>query len=341
MRSRRGGIAWALTVCLCSIGCSKSGSSGTAASTSNTQAAECAAAPPLTQKPSYKIGFIQIYEPTNAYTIANSADFVAEAKKRGYTLIYDAPTTADPAEQIARVKALIDAKVDAIVMKPLAQSLPITIAARKACIPVFTESRFFDSPPAAAGTDYITHVGTDSAGQGQAMAEWLAKAKGGKASILELEGTPGTSSGVGRKNGFEKEVATHPGLKILASRAANFDRNTAHDVARDLLKEFPTADVIYAANDQMVLGALAAVKESGKVPGKDIILLSIDGFKESVEHVIDGSIAAIVFNDPRLAAVTYDTIERYATGWVPPPRVVVKGPIIDSSNAKTMVAEAF
>jgi ribose transport system substrate-binding protein len=341
MRSRRSRIALALTLGICGFGCSKSGSPGTAATTSNTPTQECTAAPPLAQKPSYKIGFIQIYEPTNAYTIANSADFVAEAKKRGYTLMYEAPTTADPAEQIARIKALIDAKVDAIVMKPLAQSLPITVAARKACIPVLTESRFFDSPPAVAGTDYITHVGTDSAVQGQTMAEWLNKAKGGKASILELEGTPGTSSAVGRKKGFDTEIATHPGLKILASRAANFDRNMAHDVAKDLLKEYPTADVIYAANDPMILGALAAVKESGKVPGKDIILLSIDGFKESVEHVIDGSIAAVSFNDPRLAAVTYDTIERYATGWVPPPRVVVKGPVIDSTNAKTMISEAF
>jgi ribose transport system substrate-binding protein len=341
MRSRRGGIVWTVALGLCTFACGKSGASGTAVATSNTQSQECAGAPPLAQKASYKIGFVQIYEPTNAYTIANSADYVAEAKKRGYTLIYEPPTTANEAEQIARVKALIDAKVDAIVIKPLAASLPTVIAARKACIPVFTESRFFDSPPAVAGTDYITHVGTDSALQGQAVAEWLNKTKGGKASILELEGTPGTSSGVGRKKGFEAEVATHAGLKILASRAANFDRDMAREVTKGLLKEYPTADVIYAANDPMILGALAAVKDSGKVPGKDVILLSIDGFKESVEHVIDGSIAAIVFNDPRLAAVTYDTIERYATGWVPPPRVVVKGPIVDSTNAKTMISEAF
>src|SRR5262249_35913875 len=106
-------------------------------------------------------------------------------------------------------------------------------------------------------------------------------------------------------------------------------------------KEFPTADVIYAANDGMVLGALAAVKESGKVPGKGVILLSIDGFKESVQHVIDGWIAAVVFNGPHLAAGPVCPIARYATGWVPPPRVVVKGPVIDGTNAKTMISEAF
>jgi ribose transport system substrate-binding protein len=330
-----------MTACVCAISCDRSGSSGAAAGAVNTPSQECAGNPPLAQKAGYRIGFVQIYEPTNAYTIANSQDFVAEAKKRGHTLVYEPPTTADAAEQVARVKALVDAKVDAIIIKPLAPTLPSVIAARKACIPVFTESRFFDPSQATAGTDYVTHVGTDSELQGQAIAEWLIKNRAGKANILELEGTSGTSSAIGRKKGFDAQIAAQPGMKLLASRSANFDRDTARTVTKELLKAYPTADVIYAANDGMVLGALAGVKDAGKVPGKDVILLSIDGFKEAVEHVVDGSIAAILFNDPRLAAVTFDTIERYGAGWAPPPRVVVKGPIIDGTNAKTMISEAF
>jgi ribose transport system substrate-binding protein len=91
----------------------------------------------------------------------------------------------------------------------------------------------------------------------------------------------------------------------------------------------------------MALGALDAMKELGKSPGKDAIILSIDGLKEAVQHVLDGSIAAIGYNDPKLASVVFDTMERYANGESIPAKVVVKGPVIDKTNASTMLSEAF
>lgn len=267
-----------------------------------------------------------------------------EAKKRGYRLVYNPPTTTAPAEQTSRVQALVDAKVDAIVIKPVGDSAavaPAVIEARKACIPVLTESRYFEPTQAVPGVDVLAHVGTDSVEQSQALANWLIKATHGKATILEIEGAPGSSSAVGRKKGFDGVIASQSGMKIVASKSANFDRTTAHEVAKQLLTEFPTATVIYTANDGMALGALAATKDARKTPGKDILIVSIDGYKEAVSHVIDGSIAAIAFNSPRLAAVSFDTIEKYAAGERIPERVVVKGPIIDISNAAAMLADAF
>jgi ribose transport system substrate-binding protein len=265
---------------------------------------------------------------------------IAEAKKRGYTLVYQPPASADAAEQAARIDALIQAKVDAIILRGLPGMAPRAIAARKACIPVFTESRMLDAT-AVPGTDYVTHIGTDPVVQGQLIADWLIKATKGKAEILELEGTVGSSPAIGRKQGFDGRLATQPDMKVVASQTANFDRSTGHDVAKQLLEQHPTANVVYAHNDFMALGALAALKEAGKVPGKDVLIVSIDGLKEAVQSVLDGSIAAIEFNDPRLATLTLDTIEKYAKGERPPAKIVVKGPIIDRTNAASMVAEAF
>jgi ribose transport system substrate-binding protein len=232
--------------------------------------------------------------------------------------------------------------VDVIVVKPLASLAPLFVAARKACIPVFTESRFLsDASQAVPGVDYVAHIGTDSVVQGQSIGEWLTKAKHGKANILEIEGATGSSPAIGRKKGFDERIADQPGMKILASESGDFDRKKGHDVTKALLARYSNADVVYTANDFMALGALDAIRESGKVPGKDVLLVSIDGFKEAVQHVIDGSIAAISFNSPKLGAITMEAIERYAAGEHVPTRVVVRGPIIDSTNAASMLSEAF
>jgi ribose transport system substrate-binding protein len=330
--------------CVCATGCGKSGCATSGTAEGSTKAKECEGAPPLAPKTAYTVGFVQLYEPGNAYTAANTEDFLGEAKKRNYKLFYNPPTKPDAAEMASRVQALVDAKVDAIIMKPVGDSAAVAqvvIGARKACIPVFTESRFFDPAQASPGVDVVAHVGTDSVLQAQTLADWLIKATQGKATILELEGTAGASTAVGRKKGFDTQIATQPGMKIVASQPANFDRTMAHDLTKQLLAQFPTANVIYTANDMMALGALAGIKDAGKTPGKDVLLVSIDGFKETVGHVIDGSIAAIAFNSPRLGGVTFDTLEKYAAGERVPSRVVVRGPVIDKTNAAAMISEAF
>jgi ribose transport system substrate-binding protein len=321
-------------------GCGKAESQSASVAESDTPPA-CAGLPPLAQKTTYTVGFVQVYEPTNPYTIANTVDMRAEAKRRGYKLIYSAPTSADVGDQLARTQALVDAKVDAIILRPLASLGPAVVAARKACIPVLTEGRLIDPAGAAPGQDYVTYIGTDPTIQGQLIADWLIKATKGHAAIIEIEGTAGTSPTIGRKKGFDERIATQPGMTIVASRSGNFDRTTGHDVAKELMAAHPLANVIYTHNDYMALGALDAIKELGKTAGKDVLLVSIDGLKDAVQHVVDGTLAAIEFNDPKLASISFDTMEQYASGQAIPTKIIVKGPIIDGSNAAAMLSEAF
>jgi ribose transport system substrate-binding protein len=206
---------------------------------------------------------------------------------------------------------------------------------------VFTENRFVDPSLALPGKDYVTGIGADPVFQGQAVADWLVKATKGKASIIELEGVAGASSTVGRKKGFDDEVLTQPGMRVVASQSGKFERGPGHDVAKQLLMQYPNATVIFAHNDLMALGALEAIKELRKVPGKDVIIVSVDGLKETVQHIAEGAIAATAFNNPRFGAVSFQTIEKYAEGVVPPPKIILKGPIIDKTNAAAMIAEAF
>jgi ribose transport system substrate-binding protein len=91
----------------------------------------------------------------------------------------------------------------------------------------------------------------------------------------------------------------------------------------------------------MALGALAAVQDLGKSPGRDVSIVSIDGLREAVEDIVDGKIAAVEFNDPRLGATAFDAIDQYASGRSLPPRVIVSGHMIDRTNAASSLGETF
>jgi ribose transport system substrate-binding protein len=335
-----GGLSWNALVAL---GCSRPESGGKPPAEQGAQTPECSDLPPLARKPSYDVGFVQVYEPSNPFRVTNTDDMIAEARKRGHRLVYEPPKTAEPSEQMARIQSLINAKVDVIVVAPKDAALiaPSVVAARRACIPVFTENRVVDSTLAVAGKDYVTAIGADPIAQGQAVADWLIKQTGAHAAIIELQGTFGSSSAIGRTRGFDERIAVHPGMRIVASQSADFDRATGHDVAKRLMSQHPTANVIYAQNDMMALGALAALRELGKAPGKDVLIVSIDGLREAVQYVIDGAIAAVEFNDPRFGAPSLDAIESYAAGKPVPPRIVIPGAIIDRTNAASMLQRSY
>jgi ribose transport system substrate-binding protein len=329
---------------MAAAGCGRSGRTVPAgAERASPPAHECATVPPLAQKATYKVGFVEIYERLNGFHMANAEDMIVEAKKRGYTLIYSPPSRSDSAEQVSRMQALIDAKVDAIILAPKDADVlaSAVVAARKACIPVFTENRFVNPEKAIPGKDYVTGIGADPVIQGQAIADWLIKATNGNAKIIELEGTAGSAPALGRKRGFDGEIAKQRGMSIVASQSGYFDMNLGHDIVQLLLMQHPEATVVYTHNDAMALATVQALKELGKTPGKGVLIVSVDGLKEAVRQIKEGTIAATVFNNPRFGAMSFDTIDRYAAGRDVPPEIPVKGPVIDSTNAAAMLDEAF
>jgi galactofuranose transport system substrate-binding protein len=112
-------------------------------------------------------------------------------------------------------------------------------------------------------------------------------------------------------------------------------------VAEALLQAHPDANVVYAHNDEMAMGAIAALEAAGKVPGKDVLVLSIDGGKEAVQAVVDGKIAAVVECNPRFGPKAFETMARYAAGEAIEPWVKNIDAFYDPSNAKDEVANAY
>ena len=91
-------------------------------------------------------------------------------------------------------------------------------------------------------------------------------------------------------------------MEIVASQSGDFARDKGRQVAETLLQAHPEATAIYAHNDEMALGAIAAIEAAGKVPGKDIIVVSIDGEKDALQAIVDGKMGATVRVQPALRA---------------------------------------
>ena len=223
-----------------------------------------------------------------------------EAAKLGYQLVYtDAAGSA--AKQVADVNSMIAQGVDLIFLPPREEKplIPAVMNAKKAGIPVILVDRNVDQSLAKPGEDYVTFIGSDFVEEGKRAAEWLVKAVNGNAKIIELEGTTGSSPANDRKKGFDDFIKDHPGMEILASQSGDFARDKGRQVMETLLQAHPDATAVYAHNDEMAIGAIAALEAAGKAPGKDVIVVSIDGEKAALQAIIDGKMGATCECNPR------------------------------------------
>lgn len=297
--------------------------------------------PKLAKKDKYKVGFAQT-ESNNPWRLAQTASMKAEAAKRGYELVYtDAAGSA--AKQVADVDSMIAQKVDLIFLapreeKPLAQAV---LKAKAAGIPVILLDRNVDQDIAKPGVDYVGFIGSDFVEEGKRAAEWLIKATGGKAKIIELEGTVGSSPANDRKKGFHDRIKSEAGMQILDSQTGDFARDKGRQVMETLLQAHPDVTAVYAHNDEMAIGAISALEAAGKVPGKDVIIVSIDGEKDALQAIIDGKMGASVECNPRFGPTAFDTLEAYANGEAIPAKIINPDNFYDISNAAAEINTAY
>src|SRR5512135_3768152 len=111
-------------------------------------------------------------------------------------------------------------------------------------------------------------------------------------------------------------------MKIVASETGDFARDKGRQVAETLLQAHPDATAIYAHNDEMAMGAIAALEAAGKVPGKDVILVSIDGTKDAAQAIVDGKLGADVECNPKFGPKAFETAKAYANGEKFPAKIV-------------------
>jgi ABC-type sugar transport system substrate-binding protein len=297
-------------------------------------------APKLKQKSSYNIAFSQNAS-NNPWRLAETASMKAEAKKLGYKLtVTDANNSQS--KQIEDMKGLIAQKPDALFIAPITEQMANVIRdAGRAGIPVFLLDRDVTHSIAKPGKDFVTVIQSDFVQEGKRAAVAMAHATGGNAKIIELEGTTGASPAIDRKKGFDNAIKACSGMKILVSQDADFTRAKGQSVAETLLQSHPDATAIYAHNDEMAIGAIAAIKAMGKVPGKDIKVVSIDGEKDGLKAVAAGTLYTTVECNPRFGPKAFATMKDYAAGKKVPTLIVNTDQLFNKKNAAQNVAKAY
>ncbi len=300
-----------------------------------------AQAPKLEKKDAYRVGFAQT-ESNNPWRIAETKSMQDIAESCGWDLVYtDAAGSA--AKQVADVNSMIAQGVDIIFLAPREEKplIPAVMNAKGAGIPVILIDRNVDASLAKAGEDFVTFIGSDFVDQGRRAAEWLVEATGGTAKIIELEGTTGSSPANNRKKGFDDVIAQNSGMEIVASQSGDFARDKGRQVAETLLQAHPDATAIYAHNDEMAVGAIAALEAAGKKPGEDVIVVSIDGTRDALQAIIDGKMGATVQSSPFFGPVSCETMKKYADGEQIGEWVKVEDMFFDKANAAEHIDAAY
>ncbi|HEX2722042.1 MAG TPA: ABC transporter substrate-binding protein [Gemmatimonadaceae bacterium] len=288
---------------------------------------------------SYVVGFSQM-ESNNPWRIAQTKSLRDEAAKRGVSLVVT-DAQGQTAKQVSDVEDLIARRVNVILLAPREfQGLtPALQAAKKAGIPVILVDR---EAAGTAGEDFVTFLGSNFVEQGRRAADWLAKASGGKAEIVELTLTPGSSVARDRAAGFKEEIAKYPGMHIIASQTGDASRAKGQAVMENLVQSLgKKITAVYAHNDEMALGAIQALKDAGRKPGTDVTIVSVDGEKAALEAIQRGELAATVESNPRFGPLAFETIEKLRAKQTIPTKILLTDRLFDKTNAAQFVAEAY
>ena len=216
---------------------------------------------------------------------------------------------------------------------------PALSAARAKNIPVLTIDRKLN---ATACSDYVSFLGSDFISQGKRAADQLIKGTSGKGNVAILLGASGNGVTTDRTKGFVDEMAAQaPGMKIVAQQTGNFNRGDGQTVTEQLLQAHPDISVIYAENDEMGLGAQAAIIAAGKAPGKDIQIYSIDGTKNAVQQIVAGAYNGVIESNPRFGPLAFATLKTFLGGDPVGQSIVIEDSEYNPSNAAQKVDSAF
>lgn len=237
----------------------------------------------------------------NAFFIEMEKGARAAAESLGIQLVVQAPEREiDVEKQMQIVENLIERKVDVLLLVPSGsrEIVPAIGKANAANIPVVTvDTRADTAALTAANAKIATFIGSDNVEGGRIAGEFVAQKLGGKGKLAVLEGIPGHETGDSRLRGFHEAIAKHPGLSIVASQTANWERDQAFNVTQDILQSHPEIQAIFACNDVMALGAIEAIGAAGKT--KSIAVVGFDAQDDARTAIREGRMAATIAQNPR------------------------------------------
>src|SRR3954465_2531067 len=280
------------------------------------------------------MGFSQVGA-ESGWRTANTKNVQESAAAAGIDLKFSDPNGKQE-NQISAIRSFIQQHVDVIAFSPVVRTGwdAVLLEAKNAGIPVILTDRAVDTQE----TDvYKTFVGADFVAEGRSAGDWVVKqfaTAPGQVNIVELQGTTGADPAIDRSKGFSEAIAANPNLKVIASQTGDFTRSGGKQVMEAFLKANPKIDVVFAQNDDMGLGAIEAIEAAGKVPGKDIKIITVDAVHDGMQALADGKINYIVECSPLLGPQLMDLAKKVVKNETVPTRVITQETAFNQEQAK-------
>jgi len=259
------------------------------------------------------------------------------ADRLGVTLqVQAAEREIDVEKQMQIVENLIQTGVGALCITPSGsrEIVSALVKAKNANVPIVVVDTRLDAKAAAdAGVRPATFVGSDNYEGGKLAGDYLVKVSGGNARVGILEGIPGHETGDSRLRGFRDAVKAAPGITIVASQPANWERDQGFNVFQNMLQAHSDIDSVFACSDLMALGAIEAIAAAGK-SGR-IRVIGFDALDDAKKAIAAGTMEASVAQFPsEMGRVAVESAVKVIRGETVPPDVNVKLELVTKDTLK-------
>ena len=249
------------------------------------------------------------------------------ADRLGVTLqVQAAEREIDVDKQMQIVENMLQTGIDVLAITPSGsrEIVSALVKASKANVPIVIVDTRLDAKAAeAAGVKPQTFIGSDNYEGGKLAGEYVVSSSGGKARVGILEGIPGHETGDSRLRGFRDAVAKAPGITIVASQPANWERDQGFNVFQNMLQAHRDIDTVFAASDLMALGAIEAIAAAGRTG--TIRVVGFDALDDAKKAVDAGTMAATVAQFPyEMGKAAVESAVKILAGEKLPPDIMVK-----------------
>ena len=269
---------------------------------------------------------VSLPQDDNPFYIAMLRGIRDRAKDLGWE-VATVSSQEDKVKQINGVQDLVARGVKGILISPI-DAVGVNAAydaAAAAKIPIVSVAR------GSASKNQTLHVAMDEKQIGRDIAEWTLKAIGGEGKVAMLMGPSGAPTFRNLGDGFTEVVGKNAKVSIAVRNDGPLTRERGLKIAEDALVANPDLKAIYAANDDVALGAMQAVKAAGR-DGKTIVT-GMNGVPPALKAVKEGGMAMTVELNPVLwGRLGVDVLSQYLRGDKLEPQVFIKHVLVDKTN---------
>ena len=303
-------LAAALSLSLVACGGNNNGGASSGGNTSNPPAGGSSSS---AQQPTggstgelITVGVINNDPNESGYRTANDAAMRATfTEDNGYKATFY--NNNDAAQQIATAQQMIQDEVDFLLLSPAATTGWDTVL--QDAKDAGTQVILFDRMLEADESMYAAAVVSDMPAEGVTAVNWLADQGLEEYNIIHIQGLMGSDAQLGRTGALDEKVAAEASWNYVTQQTASWDEETARTITQSVIDSGKSFNVIYAENNGMARGAVAALDANGITHGKDgdVIVMGFDSDKWAMEAVLEGSWNYMGLCNP-MQAETVDSI---------------------------------